>query len=357
MIATAFISMWISNTATAAMMYPIGLAIGSLYAADAQGRRIRAALMLSVAYAATLGGMGTLIGTPPNVVFAAAAREMAGRPVTFLEFATVGVPLVVVLVPVCWLVLIGLFRLPGEVGVARESMRERRAELGVITSGERATLFLFALTALAWVLREPKDFGAITVPGLTSVAPAITDTTIAITAAVMLFVIQGRDARGESRPLLVWSEARRIPWEVLLITGGGLSLAAAIERSGLAANLADNVRVLDGLPPVVLYLALALVVLLLSELASNTAVAAVFMPIAASIAVATGLSPVAVMLVAALAASCGFALPVATPPNAIVFGSGAVTVRDMARVGVVLDFIGIVAVAIAGATLAVWVLA
>jgi sodium-dependent dicarboxylate transporter 2/3/5 len=352
MIATAFISMWISNTATAAMMYPIGLAIGSLYADDADGRRTRTALMLSVAYAATLGGMGTLIGTPPNVIFAAAARETAAVPVSFVQFASVGVPLVVVLVPVFWLVLVALFRVPREAGVQREALRERRRALGEITSGARATMILFGLTAVAWVLREPKDFGAIVIPGLTSIAPGSTDTTIAITAAVMLFVIRGRDHTGESRPLLVWNEARRIPWEVLLITGGGLSLASAIERSGLAARLADNVRVLDGLPPVVLYLGLAFVVLLLSEMASNTAVAAVFMPIAASIAIATGLSPVPVMFVAALAASCGFALPVATPPNAIVFGSGAVTVRDMARAGVVLDVIGITAVALIGATLA-----
>lgn len=349
MVATAFLSMWISNTATTAMMYPIALAIGALFGTSGDARNLRTALMLGVAYAASIGGMGTLLGTPPNLILAGAAQELAGKPVTFMGFLRIGVPLVVVLLPVCWWLLTHvLFRSTVELqGDARAILRERQAALGPIAGGERRTLVVFLATALAWVLRERKDFGAFALPGLVDFAPGLTDASVGIAGALALFVVRARDRDGATRSLLTWQEARTIPWDVLLLFGGGLSLAAAMEASGLARWLGQSMSVLEGAPPVAIYLGLGAIVLVLSELASNTAVATMSMPIAAALATAIGEPPLTLMLVAALAASTGFALPIATPPNTIVFGSGQVTVRQMVRAGIWLDLIALVVIVFA----------
>ncbi len=343
MVATGFISMWISNTATAAMMYPIALAIGALFGASGDARRLRTALMLGVAYAASIGGMGTLLGTPPNLVLAGSARQLTGQDVTFTQFALVGLPMVAVLLPLCWALLVFvLFRARVELkGDARAVLQERRAALGRLAGGELATLTVFALTAVAWVMREHKDFGFLTIPGIVDFAPRVSDASVGITGALVLFLVTARDREGLTRPLLTWREARAIPWDVLLLFGGGLSLAAAMEATGLAKWLGESMTVLQGAPPFVIYLGLAVIVLVLSELASNTAVATMAMPIAASLAHAVGQPPLLLMYVAAFAASTGFALPIATPPNTIVFGSGQVTVRQMAKAGLVLDAVAI----------------
>lgn len=349
MLATGFISMWISNTATAAMMYPIALAIGALFGSGTAADRTRTALMLGVAYSASIGGVGTLLGTPPNLIFAGAARELAGREVSFVDFMKIGTPIVAVLLPLCWVLLVFvLFRGKVDMGAdARRTLRERRAALGPIRGGEARTIVIFLLTVAGWLLRERKDLGAVTIPGLADLAPGVTDASVGLAGALLLFVTSDRAPRSGGRPLLTWREAREIPWEVLLLFGGGLSLAAAMESSGLARWLGGNLGSLAGSSRFAVYGGLALVVLVLSELASNTAVAAMAMPIAASLAPAVGEPPLALMLVAALAASTGFALPVATPPNAIVFGSGQVSVRQMARAGIVLDLIAVAVIVLA----------
>ena len=353
MLATGFVSMWISNTATAAMMYPIALAVGGFFGEGRDADRLRTALMLGVAYAASIGGLGTLLGTPPNLIFAGAARELGGREVGFVDFMMIGVPIAAVLLPVTWALLVFVvFRARVTMGAgAAARLREERLALGPLTGGERLTMIVFALTAVAWLVRERKSFGTFTVPGLVDIAPRLGDASIASAGALALFVLTGRARDGTRRPLLGWNEARRIPWDVLLLFGGGLSLAAAMESTGVARWLGAVMTGLDGQPAPVIYAGLALTVLVLSELASNTAVAAMAMPIAASLAAAVGQPPLALMLVAALAASAGFALPMATPPNAIVFGSGQVTVRQMAKAGVLVD-----AVAIALVVLAAWLL-
>lgn len=343
MIATAFISMWISNTATAAMMYPIALAIAALFSDDTAGRGLRTALMLGVAYAASIGGIGTLIGTPPNLVFAGAAPELAGRSVGFVEYMSIGIPIVVILLPLTWALLVFVaFRGRAELADgAADVIRERRLALGPLQGGEALTMAVFAATAAAWMLRERKVLGSLTLPGLTDVFPAISDATIGLAGALLLFVLPGRTADGARRPLLEWKEARAIPWEVLLLFGGGLSLAAAMESTGVARWLGGLMSGLGGYPPVAIYAGLAIIVLVLSELASNTAVATMAMPVAASLAPVVGQPALALMLVAALAASTGFALPVATPPNTIVFGSGYVSVRQMMKAGILLDIISV----------------
>jgi sodium-dependent dicarboxylate transporter 2/3/5 len=347
MVATGFISMWISNTATAAMMYPIVLAIIPLFGGqDRDAHHTRTALLLGMAYAASIGGMGTLLGTPPNLILAGAARELAGQEVSFLSFLAFGVPLVVLLLPICWALLVFvLFPSRAVLGAGASGvLQDRRKALGPLRGGELATLTVFVLTALAWLNRERKEIGDLTIPGLVDISPRLTDATIGILGALLLFVIPARDRDGSTRPLLTWDEARTIPWDVLLLFGGGLSLAAAMESTGLAKWLGDHLTALGGLPPLALYVGLAVFVLLLSELASNTAVATMMMPIIATLGTAVGQPPLLLMLVAALAASTGFALPVATPPNTIVFGSGQVRVRDMAKAGVALDLIAIVLV-------------
>lgn len=343
MLATGLLSMWISNTATAAMMYPIALAIGGLFGWTEAGAGARTALMLGVAYAASIGGMGTLIGTPPNLILAASADKLAGQQVDFVQFMQVGVPMVAILLPLTWALLVfvtsrGNVEL-GEDG--RRVLRERRTALGPLAGGEARVIGVFALTALAWFFREPKDLGAVRIPGLTDLAPGLSDTGIGIAGALLLFAWHTKGEDGETRPLLRWREAREIPWDVLLLFGGGLALAAAMEASGLTAHLAQQLGRLHGAPPFLIELGLAVLVLVLSELASNTAVAAMAMPLAATLAAATGEPPMVLLLTAGFAASTGFALPIATPPNAIVFGSGQVTVGQMLRAGVLLDVLAI----------------
>jgi sodium-dependent dicarboxylate transporter 2/3/5 len=346
MLATGFLSMWISNTATAAMMYPIALAVGGLFGWSAEAGRARAALMLGVAYAASIGGMGTLIGTPPNLILAANARQLLGQSIGFGEFMLFGLPLVVLLLPLCWASLVYVvFR--GNVPLGAEGRRlltERRDALGPLSGGEARVLAVFGATAIAWFLRQPKELGTLRIPGLTDLAPGLTDTGIGIIGALLLFGFHARGADGEIRPLLRWREAREIPWDVLLLFGGGLSLAAAMESSGLTAHLAAQMSALRGAPPLAVEMGLAVAVLLLSELASNTAVAAIAMPLAATLASATGHPPLSLLLVTGFAASTGFALPIATPPNAIVYGSGQVTVGQMFRAGILMDLIAVLVI-------------
>ncbi len=356
MVATAFLSMWISNTATAAMMYPIALAIATLIGTDDAARPTRTALMLGVAYAASIGGMATLIGTPPNLIFSAYTEQSLGRSVGFGEFMLVGLPIVLVLLPLAWFLLVYVvFRQhPAVPPDSARQLRQRHAALGRVRGGEKATLWVFALTAAGWLFRSPKTLGGLRIPGLEDLAPGISDATIGVAGAVLLFLIHARARDGgdtSRRPLLTWPEARDIPWDVLILFGGGLSLAAAMESSGLTAWFAERMEILKPLPTPLLFAGLSIMVLGLGELASNTALAAMAMPLVGSLAVGVGQPPLALLLVTTLAASTGFALPIATPPNAIVFGSGQVTVREMVKAGLLLDAVAIVVVVIGASVL------
>lgn len=268
---------------------------------------------------------------------------------SFVQFLAIGLPIAALLLPLCWAMLVFvLYRANTSLGAdAHALLSERRRALGPLRGGEALTLAVFAATAAAWLLRERKTFGSVTIPGLVDIAPRLTDASVGLLGALLLSVLRGRTTTGTSRPLLTWDEARHIPWDVLLLFGGGLSLAAAMESTGLATWLGQSMTTLGGLPPLAIYLGLAMIVLVLSELASNTAVATMAMPIAASLAPAVGQPPLLLMLVAALAASTGFALPIATPPNTIVFGSGQVTVRDMGRAGILLDLLAVVLLVLA----------
>lgn len=344
MVATAFLSMWVSNTATAMMMLPIGqsIAVAADSGRDTASRRHRdafcAALMLGIAYSATIGGMGTLIGTPPNALFAGFMSVNYGVEVGFARWMLLGVPAVLVLLPVAWLVLTRVaFSLPPHLpGLSGPALDEAFGPPGPMTADERKVAVLLLAAAAAWVFRPVVET---VFPGL-----GLSDAGIAVTVAVLLFVTPSSTVPGET--LLSWDDARGVRWDVLMLFGGGLALADAIASTGLAGWIGAASSGLVALPWIVLVLLVVAVIVYLGELASNTAMAAVFLPVAGAAAASLGSSPALLAMSVALAASLGFMLPVATPPNAIVYGSGVVSAQDMLKAGAILDVLGIVAVAV-----------
>jgi sodium-dependent dicarboxylate transporter 2/3/5 len=351
MAVTAFLSMWVSNTATTMVMLPIGVSVvTTLSRHEAQfASRVAPALLLAIAYAATIGGMGTIIGTPPNALFAAFMAETYGIEISFLRWMLVGIPLVLVLLPLTWFVLTFVsFRIgKGAALGAHDVIAEELAGLGPVSRAERQLACVMLTVAACWIFR----------PLLTAVFPwlGLTDAGVAMTGALLLFVVPVDLGRG--RFLLSWREAVGIRWDVLILFGGGLSLAAAISHSDLADWIGAQLVGLHALPLVLLLLAVGALMVFVGELASNTAMAAVFLPVAGATAVAMGEAPFVLTLPVALFATLGFMLPVATPPNAIVFGSGSVEMRHMLRAGVILDLLGIVVVTAAVLTLGGWILA
>ena len=329
MIATAFLSMWISNTAATLMMLPMALSVVALEdASDGPARTpFGAALLIGVAYAASLGGLGTLIGTPPNALLAAYMQERFGFDIGFGRWMLIGVPLVVVSLPLAWLVLTRVVCRVGDAPLAGagSELVAARAALGPVSRAERLVGAITLATALGWMLR----------PLIQRLVPAASDTAIAIAGALLLFAIPVSWRRKEFP--LRGEDIDRVPWSVLLLFGGGLSLAAAIQSSGLAAWLGTALERLGTLPLPLLVLGVVASVVFLSELASNTAAAATFLPIAGALASGLGESPLLLVVPAALAASCGFMLPVATPPNAIVYGTGRIPMGTMLRAGFLLN--------------------
>lgn len=351
MLAAGFISMWISNTATAAMMLPIAIAVGELLRPkDREGPYgFGIALMLGVAYASSIGGVATLIGTPPNAVLAGAAGELLDVEIGFTQWMMVGLPIAAVLMPVTWLLLLRLFP-PGDLsGDAANVIEGERVALGRASRGEKITAVVFVLTALAWVLRAEKSFGDVTIPGIETWAPNVEDSTVAMIAAVALFLIPVDWKKGEFA--LDWRAAKGISWDVLVLFGGGLSLARAIEVSGLAAWIGGSVSALGGVPSIVVVLAVTTLIVALTEVTSNTATATMAMPVVAGAAMGLGVEPLLPMAAAALAASMAFMLPVSTPPNAMVFASGYVTIPQMARAGFLLNLCSITIITLLGSVL------
>jgi sodium-dependent dicarboxylate transporter 2/3/5 len=344
---TAFISLWVTNTATTLMMLPVALSVVDTLAAsnpaDPRTPKIGTALMLGVAYAASIGGMGTMIGTAPNVFVASFINSQLHREISFLDWMIVAMPLVVLLLLAAWWLLtrvvfrLGQDPLPG----TRQVLQGLTGELGPVTRAERLTAIVFLTTAAAWVFRAL--LADVTIAGIRPFS-GLTDAGIAISAAILLFVLPAGPAAaasGGGRFLMDWPTATRVPWGLLLLFGGGLSLAASFEETGLADYLAAQGQGLERLPTWILVAAIATVVVFLSEIASNVATATTVVPVLAALAIGAGLEPVPLVLAACFAASCGFMLPVATPPNAIAYGTGRVTAGQMAQVGFLLNILGI----------------
>lgn len=349
MAATACLSMWVSNTATAMMMLPIGLSvIGLLHrdgvaALDArEDRNFGVALLLAIAYGASIGGLGTLIGTPPNALLAAYLKEAYGVSVGFGHWMLLGIPMVLALLPLAWLVLTRIAFPIGRAPItgADQVIATELDALGRVTGPERRVGWIFGATALLWMLR----------PAINELLPEIslTDPTVALLGALALFITPADLRRGEF--LLDWDGVKKLPWGVLILFGGGLSLASAISASGLAEWISHTMRSGAEWPLFLIILLIAAVVVFLTEITSNTATAAVFLPLAASFAVSISADPVMLMVPVALAASCAFMMPVATPPNAIVFASGAVTIPNMARAGLLLNLAAIFLILLAAYT-------
>jgi sodium-dependent dicarboxylate transporter 2/3/5 len=336
MLATAGLSMWVSNTATTLMMVPIAFSVidyltgsGDAAGDPDEADRFARGLLISVAYAASIGGLATLIGTPPNAFLAAYVSEVYGVQIGFGRWMLLGLPVSAVLLAVTWWLLTRFLFRARDLGLdrAHRELARARERLGPMGRGERMTAVLFAGVGLLWVFR----------PFVARVVP-IDDTGIAIAAAVAAFVLPV-DLR-EREFLMDWEHAKKLPWEILLLFGGGLSLAHAIQTSGLASWLGDLLAGAGGAPPFAIVLLSVALVVFLTELTSNTATAAVFVPIAGTLAVGIGLDPLILAVPVALAASCAFMMPVATPPNAIVFGAGRLTVLQMCYAGFLLNVIG-----------------
>lgn len=339
MAVSAFLSMWLSNSATTMMMMPIALSVAAVVAGQQDGgpaKPFTLALLLGIAYAASLGGLATLIGTPPNAMAVAYLRQHFGMEIGFLDWMMVGLPATLLLVPAVWLVLRLMFAMPARIGSeGRAYIADQLAAMGAMTVPEKRVAWVSLAMALAWLssrwLRE--------LPGL----GGLSDSMIAILGALAVLALPSglRDADEADRRLLDWRATSRLNWGLLLLFGGGLSLATGMSWSGLAAWLGQQLAMLAGMPVWLLLTALVAMVVFLTELTSNTATTAALLPVLGALAGATGLDPLLLAAPAALAATCAFMMPVATGPNAIIFSSGLISIPQMARAGIVLNFIAI----------------
>ncbi len=351
MAASAFLSMWVSNTATTMMMMPIGLSVIGLAATggEAESRfrhNFATALMLGIAYASSIGGMATLIGTPTNLVLAGFLSETYGYELSFVKWLFIGVPIMLVGLPLAhfvltrWIFPVDRLELKG----GEEFIHAELKKLGPVSRGERAVAAAFSLTALLWITR----------PLLAKILPGISDAGIALFGAFLLFVYPIDYSRGIFA--LDWRQAEALPWGVLILFGGGLSLASAVQNTGLAAWIGGHLGGLSELPLLLIVLVTTVLIIFLTELTSNTATAATFLPIVASVAIGMHQNPLFMAVPAVLAASCAFMLPVATPPNAIVYGSGKISIPQMARAGIVLNILFTAILTLLGYLLVQWVL-
>lgn len=342
MVATGFLSMWISNTATAMMMVPIGLAIiyqisdalkdDDTIDTSKENFGFGKALMLGIAYSASLGGIATLIGTPPNTLLAGAVNKMYGIELSFAKWMLFGVPLAWTFILIAWFYLVKvaypskLKYLPG----GRAVITNERKKLGNASTEEKLVFLIFSLAALSWITRS--FF-------LSKFIDGLSDGVIAIVFAVILFIIPSVNKRGDH--LLDWGTAVKLPWGILLLFGGGLAIAAGFVESGLSEWIGSQLIGLQGVSLIIVILVVSTLVIFLTEITSNTATASMMYPIMASLAIALGFHPYALMIAAGVAASCAFMLPVATPPNAVVFGSGYLRIPDMVKAGFALNIVGV----------------
>lgn len=337
MIATALLSAFVSNTATVIMLIPIATSVlatlpNNPNAPEGARKRFGTCLVLAIAYAASIGGLATLIGTPPNALLAGFVEDRGGPGITFGRWLLHALPLVMVMLPIAYLLLVGpLFRIKAAVGGSRSTIRGELRALGPMKPGEWAVFIIFTITAGLWIFQGPIS----ALPGLVKLGIKLSDAQIAMFAAVALFVTPVD--RAWRTFAMDWDTAAKAPFGILLLFGGGLSLAAAVSGSGLDAVIGQQFARLEGVPVWVIVLALCLTVTFLTELTSNTAVTSALLPVMAAAAAALGINDAYLLLPVAVSASCAFMLPVATPPNAVAFASGRVTIGQMARAGVLLN--------------------
>lgn len=345
-IASAFLSLWVSNTATAIMMLPIALSILNLNTKEGNegDTNFEIVLLLSIAYACNIGGIGTLIGTPPNALLAGFMLENYSFEISFFKWMQVGLPMVLISLPLMFLILakviypIKIDVLPG----GAELIADKIKRLGKFSVQEKRVAVIFILTAMFWIFR----------PLLTDLLPGLSDAGIAIGASVLLFVLPAGGS--EKRRLLVWDETKNLPWGVLILFGGGLSMASAISETGLATWIGTGIGSFSTWPVWVIVILVVALIIFLTEMTSNTASTAAFLPILASVAIGLGENPLLLAIPTAMGASCAFMLPVATPPNAIVYGSDKITIPQMSKAGLWLNFLFIGLISLAALTVISW---
>ena len=340
MLATAFLSMWISNTATSIMILPVGLAIISQLKDDPktvenENEVFGKSLMIAIAYSASIGGMATLIGTPPNMVLAGVVEESYGIKLNMFDWMKFGVPLSSFLLFVCWLYLTKIaFKFKNEeFSAGKEEILRQINKLGKFSNEEIKVLIVFTLTALGWIFRG----------SIETIFPMIDDTIIAIFFAVTLFIIPTKNQKTNTT-LLVWNDTVKLPWGILILFGGGMAIASAFGKSGLALWIADLLTNLNDVSLFLIILIIVTSINLLTEVTSNMATTAMLLPVLVTIALAIDVHPYFLLVAATLAASCAFMLPISTPPNAVVFGSGFLKIEDMFKKGVWMNLISIITI-------------
>lgn len=335
MTATAFLSMWVSNTAAVMMMIPMGLAITAQVATALKGTpeekelpKFEKALIFGIGYAGTIGGLGTLIGTPPNIILAAQVKELFGVEISFAGWMLIAVPIVIVLLFSTWFYLgrfafkMNLQGLPG----GKEVIQQEREELGKTSFEEKAVSAVFIFAAFMWITREFLWMG---------ILPGLKDGMIAVVATVLLFAIPTSKKIGKR--ILAWEDSKEIPWGVLLLFGGGLAIAAGFRETGLSEWIGSQLTALEGFHMIVIIAASSFLVLALTEFTSNTATATMILPVLAALAMTMNIHPYALMVPAAMAANCAFMLPVGTPPNAIIYATDKLKLSEMVRVGFIIN--------------------
>jgi sodium-dependent dicarboxylate transporter 2/3/5 len=344
MCATAFLSMWISNSATAIMMLPIALSIITVFKEDkntAKNNNFDKALVLSIAFSATIGGIATIIGTPPNTVMAAMLSELYNYEINFLDWLKIGLPTSLILLPITWIVLTFLcFPLDSSIIIKNKIINDKIKKLGKISQDEIMVGVVFIITASLWISRKWIS------SALENIIPsgALNDSTIAISAAIILFIIPSN--RPNRDRLINWDVVQSIPWGALILIGGGLSLATVINSSGLAAWIGSLSSNLSGISIILIVLISIASIIILTELTSNTATASTFIPIFGATALGLGQDPLLLIIPATLGASCAFMMPVATPPNTIAYASGHLKISDMIKAGVWLNIISLIVIGI-----------
>ncbi|HSI76011.1 MAG TPA: DASS family sodium-coupled anion symporter [Lunatimonas sp.] len=341
MIATAFLSMWISNTATSLMMLPIAIAVVSQLGNQSLDESlaettIGRALMLGIAYGASIGGMATIIGTPTNIILVGVIKKSFGVEIGFSQWMMIGLPISVILLVICWYYLVNIafdLTLAKQTKGGKEEIDEQLKALGSISKQEKRVLWVFLGVSTAWICRTFL---------LQPLIPVLDDTIIALTGVMLLFVLPSGE--GNNKKLLGWDVAEKIPWGILILFGGGLTLASGFQVTGLAQWIGEQFILVQNIPFWLFLLIIIAAVNFLTEITSNVATASMLLPILAAVALAMNVHPYGLMVGATFAASCAFMLPVATPPNAVVFGSGYLTIPAMIRAGIWMNVISIVVV-------------
>jgi sodium-dependent dicarboxylate transporter 2/3/5 len=340
MAATALLSMWVSNTAATLMMLPIAMSVAGVITSTQSHSDGRAeanfsiGLVLAIAYSASIGGLGTMIGSPPNLLVVGFLRDDYGVDISFVQWAKIGIPFVLIFLPIVWFVLtrfVFSFDLPRS-GAAARLIRDTRAEMGSLGPPQKRMAAVFSVVAAAWMLRPllQEHMGL----------PGLSDTGIAVIGALLVFVVPS----GEGGMLMNWDAAKKLPWDVLLLYGGGMALSGAIASTGLAIWLGEHLSPFATWHLLVFIAIVVATMIYLTEIMNNSAAVATFLPIIAVLALSSGIEPHMLAVPAALAASCAFMFPVATPPNAIVYGSGQVTLPQMVRAGFRLNLLGVIVV-------------